>query len=227
MDTAKKNKTLWQDLHKRSQFRTRYPHERVIQFVFGNFPKAQAKKFKILDHGSGAGRHVIFLAENGYQTYGADISSTGNAYARKIAKSKNFDINLSLINSNILKYNNDFFDGIISFGVLYYLNSDQLDKVIPDLYRILKKGGKMLVILRSKKDYRFKYAKSIGHGDYIIVGDTKTRVNNERGMLMHFFKENEIKKKFNKFRSIAIDRMINTYGNRKMVDYDYVVELVK
>jgi cyclopropane fatty-acyl-phospholipid synthase-like methyltransferase len=132
-----------------------------------------------------------------------------------------------LIDSNILKYADNFFDGIISFGVLYYLNSKQLDVVIPDLYRILKREGKMLVVLRSRRDYRFKHAKSIGHGDYIIVGDNKTRVNNEKNMLMHFFTEKEIRKRFHKFKRITIDEMVNTYNNKEMVDYDFVVELKK
>jgi cyclopropane fatty-acyl-phospholipid synthase-like methyltransferase len=180
-----------------------------------------------LDHGSGAGRHVVFLAENGYQAYGADISSTGNAFTRKITKIRNLSVNVSLIDSNILKYADNFFDGIISFGVLYYLNSKQLDVVIPDLYRILKREGKMLVVLRSRRDYRFKHAKSIGHGDYIIVGDNKTRVNNEKNMLMHFFTEKEIRKRFHKFKRITIDEMVNTYNNKEMVDYDFVVELKK
>ena len=170
---------------------------------------------------------MIFLAENRYQTYGADVSRSGNSFTRRIAKHRGLAVDLKYIDSDALKYPDNFFDGIISFGVLLYLGSWELDRIISEFFRILKNNGKMLVVIRSRRDYRFKHAKSIGHGDYIIVGDNKTRVNNEKNMLMHFFTEKEIRKRFHKFKRITIDEMVNTYNNKEMVDYDFVVELKK
>ena len=221
------NKLLWEKLHQDPRFCPRYPHERVIQFIFGNFPRSQASDYKILDHGAGAGRHLIFLAENNYQAYGTDVSEPGLAFAKKMAKIKKLKVNVNLIDSDKLKYPDNFFDGVVSSGVLYYLGNHQLDKIVPDLYRILKKGGKMLLVVRSRKDYRFKHAKSIGHGDYLIVGDSKTRVDNEDEMLMHFFDKKEIKERFRKFSKISIDEMMNTYNNSKIIDHDYIIELQK
>ena len=168
----------------------------------------------------------FFLAENGYRAFGTDISDVGNSFTKTIAKKKKLKVDIKKTSDN-LDYPDIYFDGIISFGVLYYLSNDQLNIVIPDLYRILKKGGKMLVIIRSKKDYRFNYAKPIGKGDYIIRSDNKTRVDSEKGMLMHFFTIGEIRKRFNMFNKLTIDKMINSYNSGKMIDIDYVLELEK
>lgn len=222
-----KNKNLWENLHKQQRFRPKYPHEKVIQFVYGNFPRDKAKEFKILDHGCGSGRHLFFLAENEYSAYGCDCSEDGINFTKKILTEKELSADLKIITDDYLKYPDEYFDGIISFGVLYYLDSMQLEKVIPEFHRILKKDGKTLLILRSEKDYRFKHAKDIGNGDFLIMGDKKTRVNNEKNMLMHFFTKNEILERFKIFKKINIDEMYCSYNNEEFFDHDYVVELLK
>ena len=223
----KKNKYLWERLHTESRFLVRYPHERLIQFVFGNFSRDKASDFKILDYGGGAGRHTVFLSENKFKTYACDISETGLKFTEKILKEKKLKADLKIISGDKLDYPDNYFDSIVSFAVLYLLSSRQLDKIIPDIYRILKKNGKIFMVLRSTKDYRIKHAKLVGNGDYTIVGDKKTRVNNENKMLMHFFSKKEIEKRFSIFKKVCIDEMVNTYDNGKIIDHDYIVQLEK
>lgn len=221
------NKILWEKLHKEPRYRPAYPYERVIQFVFGNFNRAKAANYKIFDFGCGTGRHLVFLSESGYRTYGGDISKIGIEAAKKFLTTKKLHANLQVIKDERLNYSDNYFDGLIGFGVLYYLSGEQLDRLIPEIQRILKKGGKALFTVRSKKDYRLKYAKFMGNGDYFIIGDRKSRVANEAGMLMHFFTEKEIKQRFVDFSNIMIDEMYSTYNNKEYMDHDYIIELTK
>ena len=55
----------------------KYPHEKVIQFVFRNFPREKAASFKFLDLGCGNGVNSFFLHQEGYPVCGIDITPTG------------------------------------------------------------------------------------------------------------------------------------------------------
>jgi SAM-dependent methyltransferase len=222
-----RNKILWKKLHEQARFCPLYPHERTIQFIFGNFPRSDAGKFKILDFGCGAGRHLLFLAENGYQAYGADVSEPGILVAEQRLRDRKLRADLKILRGSKLNYSDNYFDGIVGFGVLYYLSGKVLDVVVPELKRILKKGGRAFFTLRSKRDYRINNAVSLGNGDYKIIGDKKSRVENEAGMLMHFFDRKEIKNRFSGFPRIWTDEMLNTYNDGTLVDHDYIIELIK
>lgn len=221
------NIELWEGLHLSPRYRPQYPHERVIQFVFNTFPRNKARHLKILDYGCGSGRHLTFLAENGYLAYGNDVSRVGIRHAKSVLKQAGLSADIREIKNNTFSYPDDFFDGIISFGVLLYLSNQELNGVIPEMARVLKSRGKAFIVVRSDKDYRISHAKSLGEGDYKIVGDKASPVQSEHGMLMHFFTKPEILKRFVAFRKVCIDEMYYSYENKKYFDHDYVVTLEK
>ena len=72
--------TSWDTLHKHERFKPVYPLDYIVRHVFTQLPrnKDQRKKLKLLDFGSGAGRNVVFLAREGFQAYGTDISIEGD-----------------------------------------------------------------------------------------------------------------------------------------------------
>ena len=209
------------------RYRPQYPHERVIQFVFNTFSRDKAQCFKILDYGCGSGRHLTFLAENGYQTYGNDVSRVGIKHAKNTLKRLGLNADIKEIKNNTFSYPDEYFDGIISFGVLLYLSDKELKLTIPEIARVLKKGGKAFIVVRSDRDYRIGHAKALGAGDYKIIGDRTSPVASEHGMLMHFFRKSEISKRFAAFGKISIDEMYYSYDNKKYFDHDYVVILEK
>jgi SAM-dependent methyltransferase len=221
------NKKLWEKLHRVPRYRPQYPNERVIQFVFNTFPRTEAKRFEILDYGCGAGRHLTFLAENGYQAYGNDVSRVGIAHARRMLSRRELKADLKVSANNTFPYPDTYFDGIISFGVLLYLSDAELKGIIPEIARVLKKGGKAFLVVRSDKDYRIRHARALGDGDYRIIGDKTSPVESEDGMVMHFFTKKEIAKRFAAFPKISIDEMYYSYHNKQYFDHDYVVILEK
>lgn len=64
-------------------------------------------------------------------------------------------------------YENDFFDGIICNGVLYYLDFGSIEKAVDEMKRVLKPNGKLLLVVRSNEDYRF-------NKNYEIEGEKNT-----------------------------------------------------
>lgn len=166
---------------------------------------------RLLDFGCGAGRHMKLAKEMGFDVHGWDISKVGRDHARKWGRI-----------AELSSFRDDFFDVIVCYGVLSYLSSEELDVLIPQLQRILR--GQMLLVIRSRKDYRIGYCKPLGRGDYLVRGG-KGRVENERGMLMHFMSEGEIRRRFRRFSGIQIDKLITTWEGGRYIDHDYVVEV--
>ncbi len=205
-----------------------YPNETVIRFVFRNFDRKNFKNLKIFDHGCGTGRHVIFLSENGIGSYGADVAKSSLEFVKDRLKKKRLKADLRLLTDNTLPYQDNFFDAVISFGVLYYMPKKDIVEVVREIKRILKPNGKVLFIVRSIYDYRYGLGKEIEPDTFLINTKDKTLdVYNENGMIMHFFRTPEIKELFKNWKQCNIDKMFITLDNKKIRDNDYIITCVK
>lgn len=107
----------------------------------------------ILDIATGTGDFAIeALALNPEKVIGVDISEGMLEVARKKIKKKKLDhiITLELGDSEKLMYPENNFDAVIvSFGVR---NFENLEKGLADMYRVLKPGGKAVIIEFSKPE---------------------------------------------------------------------------
>lgn len=101
----------------------------------------------ILDIATGTGDFAIeALALNPDKVIGVDISEGMLEEGRKKMKKKNLDhlINLQLGDSEKLLFPENNFDAVIvSFGVR---NFENLEKGLSDMYRVLKPGGKTVIV---------------------------------------------------------------------------------
>jgi len=142
------NQELWKELHLKKRFRPKYPEGEVVRWLFKNIPQDEDKK--VLDDGCGAGRHVMLLAENGYIPYGIDFSESGVDYTRQLLTNRGYTQyveNVICGSCDSLPYENNFYDGLISFGVLYYLDVAAIRQAVKEIYRVLKKMEKLSLLL--------------------------------------------------------------------------------
>ena len=83
---------------------------------------------------------MIYLKKNGHTVRGIDFSDS----LLKICKSKDLDV----LNSDIrnLPFENNTFDNTISIAVIHHLSTNEdRTKVIKELLRVTKKGGKISI----------------------------------------------------------------------------------
>ena len=213
---------LWQNLHKQNRFRPKYPQELVVQFVFRNFNKNE--KIKILDLGCGSGRHVFFMTQEHIDAYGIDISLDGINHADKWLKENGLSATLRVSSVDSIPFENEFFDGIICYGVLYYLKMKEISKAIEEMRRVLKNGGKGLLVVRTTSDYRYGRGEELEKNTFLINEEDETKgAFNENGMVMHFFEKKELLQLFNSFKSCTIETITKTFDNEKLCDSDYIV----
>jgi SAM-dependent methyltransferase len=88
---------------------------------------------RVLDLGCGSGRHVVYLAKNGFEVYGI---------AKEWLKEEGLKANLKV--GDIYKklpYKDNFFDAIICIRTLNHGKIEWIRKCIKEMKRILKPNG--------------------------------------------------------------------------------------
>lgn len=226
------SKELWTNLHRESRYRPKYPSESVVQYIFRNF-KRDGKE-KVLDLGCGAGRHIFLMATEGIIPYGLDFSHEGVAYTQKMLENMGQNQYMNNIKEGSMvniPFEDNFFDGIICFGSLYYLNYSDIKKSVNEMERVLKKNGKFMCVVRSTSDYRCNETNCQKTDEentyYINVGDTNKCAHSENGMLMHFFTKDEVKELFKDFEELNINEVTETHDNGAFCDSNYIITGVK
>jgi 2-polyprenyl-3-methyl-5-hydroxy-6-metoxy-1,4-benzoquinol methylase len=91
------------------------PQEGMLKIV-NIFKKNNVKK--VLDFGSGTGRHVIYLAKNGFDAYGIDIAEEGIKITKGWLKKEKLkaDLKIGSMYQN-LPYNNNFLMQLFLFNL--------------------------------------------------------------------------------------------------------------
>lgn len=224
-EISKIMKTHWEDWHTKERFQPKYPVDDVVRFVFTHFPRnpEERNNLKILDLGCGAGVHTVFLAKEGFQTYATDISDNGLKVAEKRLKDNNLKAVLKNASMERQPFEDDFFDGVISFGVLYYNTADNYQKAVDEIYRILKKGGRAFVFSRTINDYRFGKGEKIGENTFIL----NTKDTNEEGIVNFFLRREDINKIFSKFKEIVVEKAETTFCNSQKKNSNWIIEIQK
>ncbi len=164
------------------------------------------KANKVLDLGSGTGRHVIYLARNGFSVYGLDNSQEGINTTKQWLKTKKLTAKLILQEmTKKLPWENNFFDAIISVQVIHHANIATITKIIAELERVLKKGGFIFITVPKLKNQAMKY-KKIEQNTYVPLDGW------EKGLPHHYFTKEELEDFFFNFNivDIHLDR-INHY----------------
>ncbi len=185
----------WDELFNREEFRWKEPYGGLVEVV-SKFKERGVKK--IYDLGCGTGRHLVYLAKQGFSMYGADISDTGLSYTYKWLEEEG--LKAELVNSDMTEilYPDEFFDVVISIFVMYHNTLDNIEKTVGEIYRVLKPKGLAFVNLNSKRDRKY------GHGEEIEKDTFITSVSADAGVLHHFFDEESARELFDDFDILSI-----------------------
>ncbi len=123
------------------------PTKEAVDFI-------KNKKGKILDLGCGSGRN--FTKTKG-TIYAVDFSQKMLKYAKEYAKNKKFNIITKKAFASKLPFKDNFFDRAIFIATLHCIDSEKKrEKVLKELYRVLKPKAEVMVAVWGKKQKRLK-----------------------------------------------------------------------
>ena len=152
-------KQVWNDIAEEwNEFKTN-PADYVEEFL-------KKQKGKILDLGSGSGRHLMKIKG---EMYLVDFSEKMIELAKKKAKSKKIKAEFFISDLKKLPFENNFFDSAISIASLHCIEAKaNRQKAMKELYRVLKPKSKAMIAVWNKDSKRFiksKKEKYVGWRD--------------------------------------------------------------
>lgn len=125
-----------------------------------------------LDLGCGVGRHALLLAELGFETCAMDASETGIGHVRDTAHQLGLDIDARLGEMTALPYDDDHFDYVLSFHVIYHGDRQIVQRAISEIQRVLKSGGLYQGTMLSKRNDRYGVGTEIAPETFADESDT-------------------------------------------------------
>lgn len=201
-------KSQWEESYQKKDNFVFYPHEEVIRFFAKYINKkvgltafqkkhSLAEKPKVLDLGCGIGRHVIFSHAMNADAYGIDLSDSAIKFA--IDWAKNEGVNnpeTKIVQCDITKmpFENNFFDSVVSHGVLDSMSEVNSRNAIIETHRVLKPGGYFYCDLVSGDDSAHN---SNFYGEEIVKSE------HEKGTIQLYFNVTLINDFFSKYFYIS------------------------
>lgn len=174
-----KNKTqkeVWNNIAEDWNSWKTTPDPRVSDFV-------KNSEGKLLDLGCGSGRNFVVTSA---KIYGIDFSEKMIKYANKKAESIGINYECIVGDADRLPYENNFFDNVIAIAVIHCIEGEEnRDKTIKEIYRVLKKKGKIFIKVWNKNHIRFEKK---GKEKFVKWLDKGERY-------YYFYEENELKRK--------------------------------
>ena len=113
------------------------PRPILVEFVKAELvPKA-----KTLDFCRGTGTNPIYLAQNGFEVTGIDISLTAIGIARK--KAKETGAQIGFVNESFvdLSFADGVFDFVFDFGCFHHVEVSEREKFIAGVHNVLSNEG--------------------------------------------------------------------------------------
>lgn len=114
--------------------------------------QAARSRVRVLDYGCGAGQIVQALRENGIDAYGCDVFFEGADYSALFDTPLYRQSMRRIEADGRIPFDDDSFDFIVSNQVMEHVQD--IDRVLSEMRRVLKPGGKVLSLFPDKDVWR-------------------------------------------------------------------------
>ena len=207
---------VWEQIHKSKSW-GRYPNEELVRFIGRNFFKysiPERKNIKILEIGCGQGANIWFLAKEGFDSYGIDISISAIEKANKyLNEFHHTSANLEQGDAKNLQYSDNYFDAVIDVVALQHLTFTDHKIAYNEVKRVLKSNGLFWTMHIAKNSFGYGTGRQI---DYETFTDIKEGPFAGKGQVT-MLDQSDMKKVITEsnLEIISLEKQINTYNNLK------------
>jgi SAM-dependent methyltransferase len=98
---------------------------------------------RLLDLGSGLGRHSLLFARAGFEVTGFDLSEFGLAKLRDMARAEGLGIMTAMGDLRDLPFDEGAFDCVLAYRSIYHCDFQGLVDCVAELRRVLSAGGEL------------------------------------------------------------------------------------
>ena len=185
----------WDQILPRREYSPEEPDEFVASSI-KSLKRRQASK--ALDLSCGAGRHLAYMARQGVQVCGIDLSLTGIDMARRKLKEQGLEALLVKCDMKALPFINSLFDAVICTRTVYHQALKEIRETIIEIHRVSTTKALVAIDFLSKRTYSYGSGVEVEHNTFIEQDGP------EKGVLHHFTDEKELKELFEAFRTVNI-----------------------
>lgn len=154
----------------------------------------------VLDLGCGLGRHALYFARNGFDVTAVDLSEDAVRYVKEAAEEEGLRIICKIADMTELPFEEHSFDRVFSYHVISHQDTTGVQRVIDEITRVLKPGGRIFLTLCSKAHFAFSE-----DGFPKVDENTVLKTEGAEVDVPHFFADKEIiKELFRDYRLLQV-----------------------
>jgi ubiquinone/menaquinone biosynthesis C-methylase UbiE len=188
--------TQWDEILLDRNYSPEEPEETIVNFA--SFLHRNRKE-ATMDLACGAGRHVVYMAQQGFTVTGTDISATGLKMTQKKLRERSLTATLVRTAMNNLPFSDSSFDAVICTRAIYHQRLRGIQQALSEIRRVLRKDGSVLIDFLSKRTYI--HAKGVE-----IEAETFMETEgHEKGIVHHYTDREELQRLFKDFNTISVD----------------------
>jgi ubiquinone/menaquinone biosynthesis C-methylase UbiE len=168
----------------------RYEYKRSLLENFAQRKNGQ----KLLEIGSGLGLELGLLGQLGFDVTGIDLAPTAVDVCNDYLKSRGVHGRAMVQNAEQLELSDSYFDVVYTSGVIQH--TPNIDRAIAEIWRVLKPGGEILVILYHRRSWFYMLHKLGGYNIEFASDDAP---------IINAYTRKDLKNLFTRFSNIQID----------------------
>jgi SAM-dependent methyltransferase len=152
----------------------------------------------ILDLGCGSGRHVVHLAQNGFEAIGVDISPTALNLTDAWLREEGQRAGLALVDTRQpLPFHEGSLDAVLSTQVIHHALLEGVRVAISEIWRVLAPGGLAFVTVSGRRDKGVEF-EEVEPGTFVPLSGP------EAGLPHHIFSASELGIEFCRFEILDL-----------------------
>jgi SAM-dependent methyltransferase len=159
---------FWEEAFKEKQEMWGFEPSKSALLIKDFFVEKKVKN--VLIPGIGYGRNAQIFIDNGIAVTGIEISKTAIDLAHN-----HFGDELMIFHGSVteMPFDNNLYDGIFCYGLIYLLNKNERRKLIKDCYNQLTDNGFMIFTAISKAAQTYRQGKYISKDRFEMFGGVK------------------------------------------------------
>ncbi len=218
-----KSKQVWEEnLKLFPHTRLIYPDENLVRLFSSKYVPVPQPPAKVMDHGFGHANNLIFLASRGYDCSGCEISEHLISEAQKLFGILKKPVDVRPVKGLKIPFDDESFDVVVSWNVIHYNGTRAaVDKVINELYRVLKASGVLLVSTLHPGSSFFDRLKPLGNDSFLI--EEESNYDNRKGLTFFIAQSKDrLSEVFHQFSEVKIGEVSFDLFNYSLRNHWYL-----